>query len=148
MTITFYYNSSDNNVVDKYLQEAFTAPMIGILREESSILAPVITVEGNAGLFKSVNYAYIAEFDRYYYVEDVASIRNDLTQIAMRVDVLMSYKQQIRASSALVKRNAYQYNLLLNDGSLAAYADGYVLAYQFSGGFNAENYVLIVAGGG
>ena len=148
MTITFYYNRSDNNVLDKDIQPAFTAPMLGILREESSILAPVITVEATASTFASVNYAYIAEFDRYYYVEDIASIRNGLTQVTMRVDVLMSYKQQIRASSALVKRNAYQYNLLLNDGSLAAYADGHVLAYQFSGGFNTEHYVLIVAGGG
>ncbi len=148
MTITFYYNRSDNNVVDKDIQAAFTAPMPGILRDESSIIAPIITVEAPASSFSNVNYAYISDFDRYYYIEDVASIRNGLTQITMRVDVLMSYKQQIRDSSALVKRNAYNYNLLINDGSLAAYADGYVLAYDFSGGFNAENFVLIVAGGG
>ena len=148
MTITFYYNHSDNNVLDKDIHPAFTAPMLGILREESSILAPIITVEATAGTFASVNYAYIEDFDRYYYIEDLASIRNGLTQITMRVDVLMSYKEQIKNSSALIKRNAYNYNLLLNDGSLAAYANGHVLAYQFNGGFTTENYVLIVAGGG
>lgn len=148
MTITFYYNTSDNNVLDKQIQEAFTSPMLGILRDESSILAPVITVEASVSSFANVNYAYISEFGRYYYIEDISSIRNGLTQITMRVDVLMSYKDQIKNSSALVKRNAYNYNLLLNDGSLAAYADGHVLAYQFSSGFSTENYVLIVAGGG
>lgn len=148
MTITFYRNTSDTNVVDKELSEAFTSSFVGILREESSILAPVITLQASADRFANCNYAYIAEFERYYYIQDISSIRNNLTQITMRVDVLMSYKTQIRASSALVKRNAYAYNLKLNDGSLATYADGHVLAYPFSGGFNTTQFVLIVAGGG
>lgn len=148
MTITFYRNRSDTNVVDKDISEAFTSSFVGILREESSVLAPVITLQASPDSFAICNYAYIAEFDRYYYIEDIAAIRNNVTQITMRVDVLMSYKTQIRASSALVKRNAYSYNLKLNDGSLATYADGYALSYPFSGGFNTTQFVLIVAGGG
>lgn len=147
MNVTFYNNQSDNNVVDKDLVNLFTTPFAGALRTESSVMSPVITIAAPASSFVHANYAYIDNFERYYYIEDITSIRSDLTQIAMRVDVLMSYKDQIRQSSALVKRNAYQYNLLINDGSLAAYANGHVLAYKFSGGFTDDNFVLIVAGG-
>lgn len=146
MTVTFYKNSSDNNVLDKSITPAFTNPITGTLREKTSMLNPSILFEISPSSLKDVNYMYITEFDRYYFIEDIIADSNGLTRVVGRVDVLMSYADSIKNSEAIVKRNAISYNLLLNDGSLAAYADGYVLAYKFTGGFNTEQLVLITAG--
>ena len=147
MTITLYYNRDEPDVVEKRLTPALTNDLTGVLREETSMLRPTITIGLPASSLANANYAYIAEFGRYYYIEDRVSIRTDLTQLIMRVDPLMSFKAALLQTSVLVKRNAYNYNLKLNDGSLVAYADGHVLAYPFSGGFNTESFILIVAGG-
>lgn len=147
MTITLYYNHDEPDVVDKRLTPALTDSLTGVLREETSMLRPAITIGLPASSLTNANYAYISEFGRYYYIEDKVSIRTDLTQLIMRVDPLMSFKAALLQTSVLVKRNSYSYNLKLNDGSLVAYSDGYVLAYPFSGGFNTESYVLITAGG-
>lgn len=148
MTITFYYNQSDINVMDKDIRAAFAAPFVGVLRDEScSVLRPTIRMQMDPADLVNVNYFHIAEFNRYYYLADKAAVRDDLVDITGKVDPLMSYKTGIRKSTALIKRNAYQYNLKINDGSLATYSDGYVLAYKFSGGFAGENLILITAGG-
>ena len=146
MTVTFYKNSSDNNVLNKSITAAFTNPITGTLREKTSMLNPSILFEISPSLLKDVNYMYITEFERYYFIEDIIADSNGLTRVVGRVDVLMSYADSIKDSTAIVKRNALNYNLLINDGSLVAYADGYVLAYKFSGGFNTNQLVLITAG--
>ncbi|MBS7336597.1 MAG: hypothetical protein KIG81_01920, partial [Thermoguttaceae bacterium] len=48
----------------------------------------------------SANYCYINDFDRYYFIEDVVAIGNNLWAISMRTDVLMSHMGEIRELSA------------------------------------------------
>ena len=64
---------------------------------------PVIN---NANLMFA-NYAYIEDFHRYYYITNITSIHNSVWQLTMRVDVLMSYKNDIYSLKALVVRNEY-----------------------------------------
>lgn len=64
---------------------------------------PVIN---NANLMFA-NYAYIEDFRRYYYITNITSIHNSVWQLTMRVDVLMSYKNDIYSLKALVVRNEY-----------------------------------------
>ena len=60
----------------------------------------------NINIF-ACNYAYIEEFHRYYYITNITSIHNNVWQLTMRVDVLMSYKSDIYNLKALVVRNEY-----------------------------------------
>jgi len=122
--------------------------MNGTLRDECSIIDPVIMVEGGSSI-ASYNYAYIPEFNRYYFIKDCVSVRNNLWRLSMHVDVLYTYKSEIRNQKAIVSRNAKKYNLYLTDPMFKAYVNPVVKTLAFSGGF-PNNFVHILAtnGGG
>ena len=111
MTIKFYRNSSDTIVVSKNIQE--TATLTGTLRNRCSVTDPVFAVESSD--FPTVNYMYVPEFNRYYYITSIESINNGLWSISGHVDVLMSYSNQIRTQKAVIARQQYNYNLYLDD---------------------------------
>ena len=63
----------------------------------------------------SANYAYIPDFNRWYFVTDITSVRQNLWQVAMSVDVLMSYYGDILNLSAFIARNQNLYNPFVVD---------------------------------
>ena len=103
--------------------------------------------QGDPTSLAGVNYAYIQEFGRYYFVKNITSVRNGVTRLVMHVDVLTSWKTQIRACTAIITRQENAWNLYLNDGSLRAYQDPNVYTVPFSSGFVGSSFVLAVAGG-
>lgn len=145
MTIDFYKNHSEKNKLDKDLTSVTS--MTGELKENCSIIDPVIKIVGNVGTFAAVNYMYIAEFGRYYFINNVISINNDICEVHAHVDVLSTYKDQIRAQNAIVSRQERKWNLYLNDGAFKTYQNPYIITKAFSSGFTSQHFVLTVAGG-
>lgn len=103
MTIIFYNSGNEKNVVVKTLSNGTT--MTGTLRMPTSVLNPIVIIENST--FPTWNYAYISEFSRYYFITNVVSVNNDLWQIEMKVDVLMSFSANILTQTAFVARNEY-----------------------------------------
>lgn len=103
MEITFYQNNAEPNRVDKtpYITEQIV--MSGFLRDETSILNPVILIESE--VIPNYNYCFISELNRYYYIDDIVSVRNGIWAISMSIDVLMSHKEKILNCSAFIDRN-------------------------------------------
>lgn len=146
MDITFYVNSSEPEKVDKSLSTGVT--LSGSLRAESNVITPRILIEGSAETLAEINYAYISLFDRYYYVTDVISVRNDVCMVLLRVDVLMSFKSQIRANYAYLEKQKNTGNKYLNDGSWFHDSRQFYTVKSFPYGFNEEGkFILITAGG-
>lgn len=143
-TINLYQNTSPPNYVDKSITSI--GEYSGVLRDESSIINPVVRLEIESA--PTANYAYIAEFNRYYYITNISSFRNKLWDVAMHVDVLMTYKSQIRSQEAVVARQARRYNLYLDDGWFMAYQNPQTIHKPLSitNAFEAQEYVLIIAG--
>lgn len=137
------------NVVDKVLQQQIP-DLVGTLRTGSSIIDPVIIVEANAPGFQAndSNYIYVEEFGRYYYITNIISINYTLWELHCHVDVLMSYKEQIRAQIAIVARQEAQYNLMLDDGIFMCYQNPKIQTKLFSNAtpFETQEFVLVVAG--
>ena len=96
--IILYKTDSRNNVLAKGL--ANELKLNGSLRENTVITAPVITVE-ISGAF-DYNYAYIADFGRYYFISKIEIQRDKLFRLELRVDVLMSNSTSILGSNATV----------------------------------------------
>ena len=144
MNITLYKNMSEYNDVDKDLTTL--GAVTGTLREGSSMLDPVINFSGLSTYIANLNYAYIQEFGRYYYVSDVEYVRNDLWRVSMHVDVLYTYRTQIRNNYAIIERNENLYDLKLNDGLFRTQQNPRIAQYPFPSGFNTWNFVLAVAG--
>ena len=144
MNIVLYSNVSEINAVDKNLTELTT--LTGTLREQSSIIDPIITISDIDNYIGSMNYAYIPEFNRYYFITNIESVRNNLWKVSFHVDVLFTYRDAIRANSAIIERNENEYDLKLNDGLFRTQQNPRIAQFPFPNGFNQWNFVLAVAG--
>lgn len=100
--IELYQNSAEENRIDKteYLDKVID--LYGVLRDETSITNPSIIVEYYG--VPNFNYCYIEEFGRYYFIDEVFSVRNNLWELSLRVDVLMTYKNNIYNCYGFVDR--------------------------------------------
>ena len=76
------------------------------LKDDTSILEPVIRLQTTNDV-KAYNYAYIADFGRYYFVTDVVSSKG-FWEISLKVDTMASYKTGIGSISTYVLRSSYE----------------------------------------
>ncbi len=141
MTIKLYSNTSDKIVVDKSITQV-GADITGTLREDCSIIDPVIKMETNP---IGSNYAYISEFGRYYYINNIVCT-GKLFEVHMHVDVLKTYAAGIRSNNAVVSRQEKQYNLYLQDGVFKEQANPHYEIKKFPSGFSSFNFILAVSG--
>lgn len=145
MNITLYVNNSEPERLNKTLTGAIS--LTGFLREESSIIDPVILIEGDVSTLSGYNYAYISDFGRYYYITGIESVRTGLVRVFMHVDVLKSFDSAIRANNALIDKQNSAGNVYLNDGTWKHEAREFYTIETFPNGFNTNGeYILITAG--
>lgn len=146
MTIEVYKNLSDNNILNKNITQ-LGSDLTGVLKESCSIINPIVIIEDYTSFdLTKANYAYIPEFGRYYYINNIVCINNKLFELHMHVDVLMTYKSGIRSNTAVVSRQQYKNNLYLQDGVFKTYADPHIQIKQFPTGFSNYNFIFSVAG--
>ena len=146
MNIQIQQTTSEKNKIGKSISTLFTAS--GALREGTSIINPVIMISGaNIPTLKNANYMHIPDFNRYYFITDIKSVRNGLVEISGHVDVLQTYAGQIRNNTAIIKRNANSWNLYIEDGLFKTYANPHIFTKEFPSGFSDPSFVLSVAGG-
>ena len=142
--IVLQKNNSENNRVTKSLNTILTVS--GVLKEETSIIDPVIKIECDLSAVTWCNYLSIPAFGRSYFVNNIRSIRNGLVEFTCHVDVLSSFASQIRDNSAIIKRQEKSWNLYLNDGTFKVYQNPNVLTKAFPSGFTTQEFVLAIAG--
>ena len=143
MDITLYQNISENNRVGKTLINAQT--FTGNLRQSTSIINPVIML--NADNPTVYNYAYISAFNRYYFINKIEAYRTGLFILTMSVDVLETYKTEIKGMLAIIDKNETVGNNYFNDGSFVLDSRAYNQIINFSNGFNDNGeFILITAG--
>lgn len=106
--IDLYRNSAEANRVNKTDYLTAVGSLNGVMREGSSITDLSITFEMDT--LPQFNYVHIPAFNRYYYVNDISSVRYRLWEMRLSVDVLMTYNDKIRALTAFVSRNQNTYN--------------------------------------
>ena len=144
MIVNLFQNNSDTNVVSKSLTSKGT--VTGTLREGCSIIDPVIKIEGISGSdLPYLNYLEIVEFGRYYYIKDIVLV-GKLFECHCHIDVLETYKDQIKPLNAIIARQENRYNLYLQDGLIKQYANPHVQIKQFPDGFDRYEYIFSVCG--
>lgn len=119
-----------------------------VLKDRTSILKPTIRIRTSESIY-TYNYMYIAEFERYYFIDDIVSVNNGVWEVSGHVDVLETYKNSILSNDAVIKRQGSQYNTYLNDSEWSVFTYDDVITFKFSqSGFQkALSYLLVVAGG-
>ena len=98
-TLKLYRNTSENRDLIKNLENEHI--LIGETRKALDILTPEMLVSGIEP--NEYNYCFIVELQRYYYIEGYQTDKG-LSLLKMRVDVLMSYADDIKASSGLITK--------------------------------------------
>ena len=142
--IVLQRNNSEMNKVSKSIKDIITVS--GVLKEETSIIDPVIKIECDLADVTDCNYLSIPSFGRSYFITNIRSIRNGLVEFSCHVDVLSTYADGIKSNTAIVKRQENSWNLYLNDGSFKVYQNPMVLTKAFPSGFTTQELVLAVAG--
>ena len=99
MEIHLYVNSSEKNQLSKTLSSELV--LTGNLRDETSVTNPVILIQ--ADNVSGYNYAYVKEFNRYYFIRNMVSVRTGLWRIELSVDVLESFKSEIKKLSVILR---------------------------------------------
>lgn len=98
MNLKIYYNISENNQLSKDI--TLISDLTGTLRDSSDIVNPRILIEADS--IANGNYAYISQFNRYYYIKEVTSVRNGLLLLQLESDPLMSFKTDIKRLSVVL----------------------------------------------
>lgn len=150
MQINLFTCNAERNRVNKgeYLQNRFV--MDGAFRRSTSAMNIEIDVEKSNPVIYKYNYMYIESFNRYYFIDEIISVRNNLWTIKATVDVLMSFKNDILSASVIVDKveNELVANLYLDDGSFVMDSRKYNEIKEFPSGLNENGeYILICAGG-
>ena len=145
---TTYYNASPANKVDKDLTAI--AYGTGVMRDSCSIIDPVILFETELipELMTKSNYCIIEEFGRCYYITNIISVTNKLWEFHLHVDVLMTYRDQLRQQSGIVSRQVNQRNMYVDDGWFMAQQNPHKYLRTFSNAspFENQEFVLAIAG--
>lgn len=130
MDIYMYKNSAEKIVLNKDNYLSSEIHLSGYLRDECDIINPVIEISKaayskiwygtetvdvqstgqdvmseNPYAVPEHNYIYIPKFKRYYFVDNITSVRKGLWRISMSVDVLMSFRDKINNLTGIVKRS-------------------------------------------
>jgi hypothetical protein len=138
--------SSVNNKIGKNITNVLTVS--GTLKDETSILTPVVLIESNSptDLF-TCNYASIPTFGRKYFITDIRSIYANMVEVHMKVDVLETYKDEIKDLNCIIRRTAdTRYtNIYLDDGVFNVYQNPNITPTLFPSGFNRSEECIILA---
>lgn len=116
MTITLYKIPDDKRTVDKTLN---TTTNLGDLtahfKEDTDILNPVLEIAYNA-TYTSANYCYISDWNRWYFITGMETGAQRL-YLRCHVDVLYTYRDEIRDLKCVIARQEEKYNTYLNDAA-------------------------------
>ena len=99
MELILYKTADENSKLEKILSEEIS--LVGALKDGCSITTPSIMLQQNP---IGYNYAYIPTFNRYYFIKNVTVVRKNIFMIELKVDVLMSFKNEIKELSGVVSR--------------------------------------------
>ena len=148
MEVILYKNSSENNVIGKSLAQIKSVE--ANLKNDVSIINPTFILYYTDNILQS-NYCFIPKFNRYYFIDEIIPITGDRCIVKCRVDVLESFKEDIKSLTVILDKSQsiYKSNKYLDDGSFVVENKDFNTIHSFPNGFNEEGtFILICAGGG
>ena len=145
MDIFLFINNSEVNKIGKSLSNEIH--LSGSLREESNVVTPNILIEIENP--SSYNYAFIPQFNRYYFIKEIVSVRNGLWRILLESDPLESFKNEILSNSVIISDTEITgaFNYLSGDVWKSSVKESTDIVQFPNGLLNSGEFILITAGG-
>ena len=100
MLMKLYTTKTPNNTIGKVLENETEYNIK--FKSQADRTKPVVVLMSETMI--DFNYAYIPDFNRYYFVESIEVTPNKIYNISLRCYVLESFKNDILASSGFVNQ--------------------------------------------
>lgn len=151
MTVKLFNNKSDKRNLIKNIREIKTVSATA--KGDISVVSPVLML--NYTDMSDVNYCYISELKRYYYIKNFTYLTGKRIQVNLEIDVLMSYADEIKSLKVNVLRYSGIRPTYISDGRIPLYSNTkqYVITFP-DNIFNLtepkesdKNFLLNIAGG-
>ena len=144
-SISLYQTASDNRMVNKVL-----TPVLYESGEiwDCDIMSPSLILDVIPGA--NFNYLQIigTPFNaRYYFVDNITIMQNDIIKVSCSIDVLMSHNSDIKKETAILARQTNLANLYFNDPDLPIENRNAVSFKQFPNGLENKAYYYLLIGG-
>ena len=152
--IKLYNSNTDRKKLEKDLNNKIADIDTMQIKEPCSVINPVVIVSRSSvgKQWANVNYAYIPMFHRYYFVDNITLQHDGLLELALSVDVLMTYADDLKGQQLEVVRSSSLNSKLYIDPEMPMQANK-LLSYKTLGlipesvSASSKNYYLTVAGG-
>lgn len=145
MIITIGTTSDDKRVLHK----SFSGIDINVqIKQPCDILNPVFVLDYNANLI-SANYLHCADFNRYYFINNINLMPGHRMELTCSVDVLMTYANQIDRINCVVTRQQNSGLTLIPDSQIMIQNYDVINVYSFTNYFDTTlgQYIIQVIGG-
>lgn len=144
-TIALYQYTGDSRVVSKQLGAAVSEHTF-LLKDGCSIDKPTISFSAAANIMATLNYAYIADFGRYYWITDRNSTVNGVVELTLESDPWMSFGTQLRGVTATVDRSASNWQGFLYDNGYQLLAYKTAAIRNFPNAIDDDTMILTTVG--
>ena len=140
MEIKLYITEDSDTVMNKDLTLIATFDIQ--MRDTQNFSAPILILGEIEGVdLKAVNYAYIDEFKRYYFIRTITVGQNNIYTLAMECDVIETYKADILNSSALISRRVAAGDY--GDMAVSSEVRKEVEVFKSTRGFNEDKTIIL-----
>lgn len=154
MSLTLYKCADDRRTITKTLTNSVQIGTI-VIKKPTTIISPEILINNFSGVLE-YNYCYISEFNRYYFIENIAVLTGQMVELKCEIDVLYTYASYIGGLKGIATRNENAGFTEITDVKVPIRKNKEVKVYEFEGGdFNIDtalpssfNFVLNIMGGG
>lgn len=119
MNLGLGYITNATNCLYKDYTELFRIENVD-LKENTSIENPVfrLNMQGNISKVSDItrlNYLHWFQSGRYYFIDDIKFLRGKAVEISCRVDVLYSFREDIKESKQFTERCGNKHTNLIPD---------------------------------
>lgn len=143
MEIRLYYTRNANNTINKVLENEVVFHIQ--FKDVADIINPTVKIKHLDKL--KVNYAYIPDFNKYYFINNIDIYPKNIHTLDLEVDVLETYKEDILSSNATVTRSNYS-NEYYDGGDYRAEERKEHIIYESDTEVEFEDNTILVTLGG
>ena len=150
MKIILYKSIADNRLLDKSSKITVIDTIdTAHIKDDTSIISPsMILSYKKISTLRKCNYLYIPSMGRYYYVNDIVLKQGGMYELKCHIDVLMTYKGDIRNITTLILRQQNVNNPYIDYSQLLLRANRAYEKHTIGMvGDSADHYYLTVNGG-
>ena len=150
MKVILYKSRADNRQLDKSSKLSKVKTLDVHLKDDTSIIEPTLVCNLLSHAKLSVaNYLYIPDFGRYYFINNIVEKTGRVFEIVCHVDVLHTYKGNIKQLTALILRQENIYHPYIEDDKLLVRNDRFFEKRVIGKvGNGTDNYYITVNNGG